>query len=160
MMTITRELIETFLYREAALLDAWRLQEWLELFTPEAEYLVPPLDARDLPPEQALYLVADDYSRLNSRVKQLLKGNAHSEDPASRTRRAVTNVLYEVQADGTINVNANFIIHRVRRELIDVYMGRYEHVLVSAAGKLRFRLRKSILDLEALRPQGKVSIII
>ena len=160
MMTITRELIETFLYREAALLDAWRLQEWLELFTPEAVYLVPPLDARDLPPEQALYLVADDYSRLNSRVKQLLKGNAHSEDPASRTRRAVTNVLYEVQADGTINVNANFIIHRVRRELIDVYMGRYEHVLVSAAGKLRFRLRKSILDLEALRPQGKVSIII
>jgi p-cumate 2,3-dioxygenase subunit beta len=157
---INREAVETFLYREAALLDAWRLQEWLELFTPEAEYLVPPLDARDLPPEQALYLVADDYLRLNSRVKQLLKGNAHSENPGSRTRRAVTNVLFEARPDGTLLVSANFVIHRIRRELMDVYVGRYEHVLVQIEGRLRFKLRKSILDLEALRPQGKISIIL
>lgn len=159
-MKIDRDTIETFLYREAALLDAWKLAQWLELFTPEAEYLVPPLDARDLPPEQALYLVADDHARLSSRVKQMLKGNAHAEDPRSRTRRAVTNVLFEERPDGSIAVEANFIIHRVRRELLDVYMGRYDHVLVIRDGALRFRMRRSILDLEALRPQGKISIIL
>ncbi len=160
MATIEREVIETFLYREAALLDTWRLLDWLALFTTDAEYLVPPLDVRDLPPEKALYLVADDFGRLSSRVKQLLKGNAHAESPGSRTRRSVTNVLFELQADGSVRVDANFIIHRVRREIVDVYMGRYEHTLVLVDGQLRFRLRKSILDLDALRPQGKVSIII
>ncbi len=160
MQLINREAIETFLYREADLLDRWQLNEWLTLFTPEAYYQVPPLDARELPPEQALYLVDDNYQRLNSRIKQLLKGNAHSESPMSRTRRAVTNVLFEAKPDGEVHVRANFIIHRVRRELLDVYMGRYEHILVQADGQWRFRLRKAVLDLEALRPQGKVSIII
>ena len=160
MPDINREMIETFLYREADLLDRWQLNEWLDLFTPEAHYQVPPLDARELPPELALYLVDDNFDRLNSRIKQLLKGNAHSESPVSRTRRAVTNVLFESQSNGDVHVRANFIIHRVRRELLDVYMGRYEHVLVQVDDQLKFRLRKAVLDLEALRPQGKVSIII
>ena len=160
MQAINREAIETFLYREADLLDRWQLTEWLALFTPEAYYQVPPLDARELPPEQALYLVDDNYERLNSRIKQLLKGNAHSESPLSRTRRSVTNVIVEAKAHGEVHVRANFIIHRVRRELLDVYMGRYEHILVQVEGQLKYRLRKAVLDLEALRPQGKVSIII
>ncbi len=160
MQTINREAIESFLYREADLLDRWQLNEWLTLFAPDAYYQVPPLDARELPPEQALYLVDDNYQRLQSRIKQLQKGNAHSESPMSRTRRAVTNVMFESQTNGEVQVRANFIIHRVRRELLDVYMGRYEHILVQTDGQLRFRLRKAILDLEALRPQGKVSIII
>ena len=160
MQAINREAIETFLYREADLLDRWQLTEWLALFTPEAYYQVPPLDARELPPEQALYLVDDNYERLNSRIKQLLKGNAHSESPLSRTRRSVTNVMVEAKANGEVHVRANFIIHRVRRELLDVYMGRYEHILVQVEGQLKYRLRKAVLDLEALRPQGKVSIII
>lgn len=155
-----REAIETFLYREAALLDAWRLEAWLELFTPEAEYLVPPLDVRDAPPEVALYMVADDLARLRSRVSQLLKGNAHSESPPSRTRRSVTNVLFEQRADGSVRVDANFVIHRVRREMLDVYIGRYEHTLVTVDGALKFKLRKSVLDLDALRPQGKISIVL
>ncbi len=160
MRDLNREVIETFLYREADLLDRWQLNEWLTLFSPEAYYQVPPLDARELPPEQALYLVDDNYERLHSRIKQLLKGNAHSESPVSRTRRAVTNVLFESKSSGEIHVRANFIIHRVRRELLDVYMGRYDHILVQTDGQLKFRLRKAVLDLEALRPQGKVSIII
>ncbi len=33
--------VEQFLYHEAALLDARRFDEWLELFTDDAEYLAP-----------------------------------------------------------------------------------------------------------------------
>ena len=157
---IERHHIETFLYREAALLDRWALNEWLTLFDEAAEYLIPPLDARDAPPEQALYLVADNYARLRSRVNQLKKGNAHAESPPSRTRRAITNVLVEARPDDTVHVDANFVIHRIRRELMDTYVGRYEHVLKLANGQLRFLQRKAILDLDALRPQGKVSIIV
>lgn len=160
MRAVTRPEIEDFLYREAALLDRWEVAEWLKLFTEDSEYLVPPLDAREMGPEQALYLVADDYSRLCSRVKQFIKGTTHAENPGSRTRRAITNVMIALQADGSLRVDANFVIHRFRRELMDVYVGRYEHVLVRHDGKIKFKLRKAILDLEALRPQGKVSIII
>ena len=40
--------IEDFLFHEADLLDQWRLPEWLELFTEDAEYQVP---CMDLPPD-------------------------------------------------------------------------------------------------------------
>ena len=34
--------VEDFLYREAALLDDWKLKEWLDLFSPRARYEVAP----------------------------------------------------------------------------------------------------------------------
>ena len=39
--TVTRPLVEDFLYKEAALLDEWRLDEWLTLFEPGATYDIP-----------------------------------------------------------------------------------------------------------------------
>ena len=36
--------VEAFLYDEAALLDAWRLDDWLALFTRDARYEVPSTD--------------------------------------------------------------------------------------------------------------------
>ncbi|WP_345032998.1 aromatic-ring-hydroxylating dioxygenase subunit beta [Kutzneria kofuensis] len=33
--------VEQFLYHEAALLDAWRLDDWLALMHPDVEYRVP-----------------------------------------------------------------------------------------------------------------------
>ena len=137
-MPVTREAVETFLYREAALLDDWKLQEWLGLFAKDGQYLVPPMDVRDQDPELALHLVDDDYGRLQSRVKQLLSGKAYSENPVSRTRRTVSNVLFEAQG-GSIRVQANFIVHRFRHERIDAYIGRYDHTLVEEGGELRFR---------------------
>ena len=44
-MSITRAEAEDFLYREAALLDEWRLDEWLALLTEYAHYRVPSNDA-------------------------------------------------------------------------------------------------------------------
>src|SRR6185503_5597239 len=41
---ISREQVEDFFYYEAALLDEWRLDEWLELLTDDASYYVPSTD--------------------------------------------------------------------------------------------------------------------
>jgi len=38
---LRRLAVEDFLYREAALLDDWRLDDWLELFTEDCRYAVP-----------------------------------------------------------------------------------------------------------------------
>jgi p-cumate 2,3-dioxygenase beta subunit len=57
-------------------------------------------------------------------------------------------------------VTANFAVYRMRFELIDTYVGRYEYTLVRRDGQLKIRERKAILDLEALRPHGKISFIL
>jgi p-cumate 2,3-dioxygenase beta subunit len=155
-----REEVELFLYEEALLLDAWRLEEWLKLFADDGTYLIPNLDMPDASPGESLHLIADDRPRLFSRVNQLQGRQAWSENPHSRTRHLVTNVLARADGDVGIRVTANFAVYRFRHENVDNYVGRYEHKLRRVPEGLRFVERKAILDLETLRPQGKVSIII
>ena len=158
--TITRQTIEDFLYAEAALLDEWRLDEWLELLTEDATYEVPSTDTPDGDPQTTLSIIADDITRIRSRVKQLLGKSAWAENPPSRTRRMISNVRIRNAEGESISVTANFVVYRMRFEQMDTYVGRYEYTLVQREGGLKIRARKAILDLEALRPHGKVSIIL
>src|SRR5438094_474303 len=79
----TRQEIEDFLYTEAALLDEWRLQEWLALLTADATYYVPSTDAPDGAQKTTLFLVADDAVRIRSQGRQLLGKGTHAETPRS-----------------------------------------------------------------------------
>src|SRR4029450_3218436 len=83
---------EAFLVREAALLDEWRLDDWLDLFTEDARYLVPATDRRTADPKETLAIINDDMARLRGRVERLKSRHAHREFPWSRTRRFITNV--------------------------------------------------------------------
>lgn len=158
----TRAAVEDFLYDEAELLDTWQLEAWLTLFETGATYHIPSTDRPLGDPQSSLFLVADDWIRIQARVKRLLSRNAHVENPQSRTRRIVGNVRVRPGPDdGTLAVSAAFAVYRMRYELTDVFIGRYEHVLaVGDDGRLRFRHRKAVLDLDALRPAGKVSVIL
>jgi p-cumate 2,3-dioxygenase beta subunit len=156
----TRAEIEEFLFEEAALLDAWRLREWVALLTDDATYEIPATDTPDGDSRTSLFIVADSIERIRSRVNQLLGKAAWAENPPSRTRRLISNVRI-LGADGdTIRVTANFVVYRMRVEQVDTYVGRYEYTLVRRDGALRIQRRRAILDLEALRPHGKVSILL
>ena len=157
---VTRAQIEDFLYEEAALLDAWQLQEWLELLTEDATYEVPSTDTPDGDARTTLFIIADNIERIRSRVKQLLGKSAWAENPPSRTRRLISNVRIREVDGEAIRVTANFAVYRMRFEQVDTYVGRYEYTLVWRHGALKIRHRRAILDLEALRPHGKVSIIL
>ena len=159
-MTISRAEIEDFLYEEAALLDTWQLDRWFALMEPDVEYSIPPTDRPEGEPSDTLFLVADDFERLKSRVHQLTHPGAWAESPPSRTRRLVSNVRIRDDRGDEVDITANFIIYRIRNAKTDSYVGRYEHVLRPTEAGLRFKRRRSILDHEALRPHGKVSIII
>jgi p-cumate 2,3-dioxygenase subunit beta len=152
--------IEEFLIDEAALLDEWRLEEWLALMAPDARYLVPPLDAPDADHRDTLFLIADDRRTLASRVRQLLSGTTWAENPRSRTRRLITNVRLLAVDNSEARVAANFAVWRFQHEQSDVYVGQYRHVLVRSPSGLLFRERRAILDLETLRPHGKLSFIL
>lgn len=157
----TRAEVEDFLFREAALLDAWKLDEWLLLLTDDARYRVPSNDAPDGDPARTLFLVADDIARLRGRVARLKDPQAHAEFPHSRTRRLITNVRIVEQAEAELRVEANFCVHRFRRdERISAFVGRYRYRLRVVAGELRIALREAILDSEELGSLGAVSFIL
>src|SRR3954452_24180989 len=105
---VTRTEVEDFLYHEAALLDAWRLDEWLALLTEDATYRVPSNDRPDSDPKSALFMIADDIRRIRARVTRLQDPHAHAESPRSRTRRLISN-LRIVEQD-PLEVEANFVI--------------------------------------------------
>jgi p-cumate 2,3-dioxygenase subunit beta len=166
---LTRSEVEDFLYREAALLDAWQLDQWLALLTEDAQYRVPSNDAQGGDPASTLYLIADDIHRLRGRVTRLLDPQAHAEFPHSRTRRLITNVriatpspLGEGRGGGSeLHVEANFCVYRFRRnERVGTYVGRYRYRLRMVGGEPKIALREAILDAEELGSLGAVSFIL
>jgi p-cumate 2,3-dioxygenase beta subunit len=159
--TPSRVEVEDFLFREAALLNAWRLEEWLALFSDDARYLVPNVtDDPHAPPESTLYLIADDRYHLGERVKRLGKDTAHAEFPHSRTHRLVSNVRILARRGDELGVESCFITHRASQGIVDTYFGRHEYVLVRVGGDFLIREKRTILDIDALRPQGRLSIIV
>ena len=157
---ITRQQVEDFLFDEATLLDEWRLDEWLGLFADDCGYYVPPTDVPEGDHRTSLFLIADDRKRLEARVSQLMGRFAHAEQPNSRTRRLITNVRVHESSDGTFRASSNFVVYRMRLQETDTYVGRYEHTFVRQNGAMKIRERRAILDLEALRPHGKVSFLL
>lgn len=164
-MSITRAEVEDFLYHEAALLDAWKLDEWLALLTDDARYHVPSNDAPDGNPADTLFLIADDIQRIRGRVARLKDPQAHAEFPHSRTRRFVTNVRIVEHGSSPqgehLSVEANFCVYRFRRgEQVGAYVGRYRYRLRIVEGKPRIALREAILDPLELGSLGAVSFIL
>lgn len=158
-----RAAVEEFLYHEADLLDSWRLDEWLALFTEECSYLIPATDRPDGDPFRDLFLVQDDRFLLEQRVESLMTKTAWAESPHSTTRRLIGNVRATNAGDGAVAVQANFIVTRARQSTVDTYPGHYEMLLETAgAGPagFRIRMRKAVLALEELRPHGRISIIL
>jgi p-cumate 2,3-dioxygenase beta subunit len=158
---ISRSEVEDFLYHEAALLDAWQLEAWLALCTPDVTYRVPSAEARDANPQEALYLVADDAARVRGRVARLLDPQAHAEFPHSRTRRLISNVRIVARDGNVLEVEANFAVHRFRRgDDVRTYVGCYRYRLRVTDEGLRIAAREAILDAEELGARGLVSIIL
>ena len=159
MSGVGRAEVEEFLFHEAALLDAWKLDEWLGLLTEDATYRVPSNDRPDSDPKTALFMIADDIRRIRARVTRLNDPHAHAESPRSRTRRMISNVRI-VEKD-PLRVEANFIIHRFRgNEDVRQYVGHYRYTLIREGTRLKIRSREAILDAMELASLGTVSFIL
>jgi p-cumate 2,3-dioxygenase subunit beta len=158
-LTIDRAQVEDFLYEEAALLDAWKLDEWLALLTDDATYRVPSNDRPESDPRGTLFTIADDIARIRARVTRLKDRNAHAEFPPSRTRRLISNV--RIVERNPLRVEANFVVYRYRRnEDVREFVGRYRFLLKVIDGKLRIAGREAILDAMELASLGAVSFIL
>jgi p-cumate 2,3-dioxygenase subunit beta len=153
--------VEELLFAEADLIDQWRLDEWLALFTEDAHYHVPPsdVDGDTANPDTSLFYIMDDRLRMNERVVRLAKVGAHSEHPKSKVRHLISNV--RVQREGeVIHARSSFIVSRAKDITHDLFVGHYLHEIVEQEGALRIAKKTCVLDMEALRPHARISIIL
>ncbi|MES2492577.1 MAG: aromatic-ring-hydroxylating dioxygenase subunit beta [Pseudomonadota bacterium] len=153
--------VEDLLYLEADLLDRWQLKEWLALYTEDAHYYIPPsdVDGDTVQPDEALFYMMDDSVRMKERVIRLSKIGAHSEHPRSKVRHLVSNC--RVRREGaTIHARSSFAIWRSKDVTSDVFVGHYLHEIVEVDGALKIAKKTSVLDMEALRPHARISIIL
>ena len=158
---ILRLRVEDFIWQEADLIDQWRLDEWLTLFTDDAHYYVPPsdVDGDTADPDTSLFYIMDDRNRMKERVIRLNKIGAHSEQPRSKVRHMISNVRVRREGD-VIHARSSFAVWRNKDATSDVFVGHYLHELVEVDGDLKIAKKTAVLDMEALRPHARISIIL
>ena len=111
-------------------------------------------------PNSALFLIADDEHHLTERVKRLGKKTAHAEYPRSITQRMISNVRLAGLDGDVLKVVSGFITFRCSQGVTDTYFGRHEYLLVQPNGSVLIKEKRTILAMGALRPHGKLSIIV
>ena len=157
---LLRQQVEEFLYTEAALLDAWALDDWLLLFDRDAKYEVPCNDAPDGDPARDLMLIDDNHVRLAARVARLNSRRAHREYPHSRTNHQVFNVRVADGSGDDISVTASFTVWRFRMGQSNCYVGRYRYRLRQGHSGFRIAAKRVELDMTDLRSVADVAIIL
>jgi len=130
--------IEQFLYLEARFLDERRFEDWLDLFSDDVHYWMPTRTVRykrELDKEfSASNEVAhfDENKRaLEERVTRIRSGMAWAEEPPSRTRHMVHNVIIELgDSPSELLVRSNILLYRGRLDRdVDFFVGFREDVL-------------------------------
>ncbi len=125
--------IEQFLYHEAALLDDFEMEAWLELVSEDVELKVPIRRDRgpgsDASPfSDETYYLRNDYDMLRERVDKLSKEYAWSENPRSRIRHHIGNVRVTEPTEDEYEVRNNQLVYRSQGDTAD-------HKLLSAERK-------------------------
>ena len=143
-----------FYIREAWILDERRFREWLDMFTDDVFYFMPRRlnvhrheTARELTQVGDLAIFEDDKTYLTMRVERLETGMAWGEDPPSRTRHIVGNLVVDPQPDGEVRARTAFILYRSHHETEEnIFAGYRDDVLRPADGDWKIARRTIVLD--------------
>jgi p-cumate 2,3-dioxygenase beta subunit len=157
---LTRLECERFLYDEAALLDAWALDAWFDLFADDGTYVVPATDAVYSDPDWDLGLINEDKGHLAGRVQRLKSTWAHIENPHSRTSRLISNVRVLADDGQEVSLTAAFVTHRSRPQATTEYAGTLDYRLRRSGDSFLIVSKVVRLVHETLRDSGGVLSIL
>jgi 3-phenylpropionate/cinnamic acid dioxygenase small subunit len=126
---ITPELqyqISRLLYQEAYLLDHRKYKEWLELLTDDLIYRMPlretvegGIEVENIVDEMAFF--EETKKSLTTRVKRLYTKSAWVENPATRQRHFVTNIMIDSTSNpDEYKVRSYFLFQRSRGSTHDI----------------------------------------
>lgn len=135
---MTKDEAESFLIREARLLDEGRLEEWNNLFTEDGVYWLPAGEGHD--PEGPA-IIYDNVRQRAIRIHQLLRYTHLAQDPPSRMVHFITNVEVEEPENGEVLLRCNMLLHEIRPgDFQELQIGLGEQR--SFAGRCEYRLRR------------------
>lgn len=144
-MGLTRERAEAFLYREAQFADEHRFDEWLALWDDaDITYWIPS-NRDDIDPKRHISLAYENRERLEERLIRLKSRGMHSQQPRSRMRRIVSNVVIESDDGAFAQVEANFVLVELRSNVQNVYGGRLIYRLRYDGSDIRIVSKKVLL---------------
>src|SRR5947209_18154388 len=147
-----------FYIHEAWLLDERRFKEWLDLFTDDVLYFMPRRKNvlrreahREVTPLGDLSLIEDDRRYLEMRVARLDTGMAWGEDPPSRTRHLIGNLVATPLDSGEVETKTAFLVYRSHLETdAQLLSGCREDVLRQMDGAWKVARRTIVLDANVL----------
>ena len=158
--------VEQFLYAEAALLDDRKYREWLGLIADDIHYWMPirrtvydsNLDM-EFTKIGGMSYFDDDKDGIVMRVKKFESGSSWSEDPASRTRHFVSNVIItEIEAD-ELSIELGFHLYRTRLNgKVDNWIGKRKDRLRRVDGGFQIFQRHIFLDQTIIRSSNFSSL--
>jgi 3-phenylpropionate/cinnamic acid dioxygenase small subunit len=120
--------ISQFLFREARYADDHRYEEWEALWTDDGVYWIP-ANGDDIDPDRQMSIIYDNRSRIGLRVRQLLTGKRHTQEPQSRLRRIVGDIEL-LKAEGReLHVACNTMIFESALRGDIIWASRNEFVL-------------------------------
>lgn len=140
-MKLDREAVESFLYREARLMDAHRYGEWLALFTDDATYWIPS-NRDDVDPRREVSIAYADRGHLTLQVERLASGRAYTQDPPARLCRVVSNIEIEPAGGDEVTVRSVFHLYVVRAGRDRTIAARVVHRLRAREGEIRIASKK------------------
>nr|Q46373.1 RecName: Full=Biphenyl dioxygenase subunit beta; AltName: Full=Biphenyl 2,3-dioxygenase [Comamonas testosteroni]AAC44527.1 biphenyl dioxygenase terminal oxygenase beta subunit [Pandoraea pnomenusa]3GZX_B Chain B, Biphenyl dioxygenase subunit beta [Comamonas testosteroni]3GZY_B Chain B, Biphenyl dioxygenase subunit beta [Comamonas testosteroni] len=149
--------VEQFYYREAQLLDHHAFQAWFALLAEDIHYWMPIRTVRTAREQGLEYVPAganahfdDTHATMYGRIRQKTSDLNWAEDPPSRTRHLVSNVIVrEMDTPGTLEVASAFLLYRSRLERqVDVFAGERRDVLRIADNPLGFQIAKRTIILD------------
>lgn len=156
------------LYREAALLDDGRLEDWLAILDPQISYVAPirqDLAARaDGAPRGAevheLTFFNETIMTLSLRVGKLRTGLSQTENPPSRVVRLVSNVVVGPHdAPGEHPVRSAFLVYRQHRQRDIEMLAGHRHDIWRHSDASWKLLRREILFAANVLPVKSLPLI-
>lgn len=156
MFTLEQKLdIQEFLHREAHLLDERRFRQWLDLFTEDAEYLIPLTESTQGNVAAAGHpIVKDSKEMLLARVMKDETGFSHAETPVSMTCHLISNIIVDESSSEDAQVKSAFIVRQARKLRDEAWwVGRRTDQLRQVDGTWKIARREIVLD-TTLLPRG------
>ncbi len=157
-IVLTQEISE-FLYAEAELLDERCFDQWLELFTDDAQYWMPlrqnvqfgQQHRENTSDVDGISWFDEGKATLKSRVDQIKTGQHWAEEPLSRVCHIVSNVQIVSSSSSEVAVKSRMLVYRNRlQDETDLFVGKREDVLRKVNGQWKIARRKIILDQNVL----------
>ncbi len=133
--------VESFLFRQAAYLDAQDWERWIDCFADDGIYWMP------VEPKQTGWtlepsIFAEDCWMMRVRMARLRHPNAWSQAPMWGTNHLVGNVILEQVSDDTVQVYSRFQMMELRRDDVRHFGGTYQHTLKRDGDQLVIALQR------------------